>query len=68
MRIGAVMEPWLHAPMVHASWAGSLGVDPFLRVNIEGVRYGRDLFDLSTTSHNAAVNQRLPNSCCRCAY
>ncbi len=39
MRIGAVMEPGPHAPMAHASWAGPLGINPFLRVSIEGVRY-----------------------------
>ncbi|MGA2107721.1 MAG: FAD-dependent oxidoreductase [Syntrophorhabdales bacterium] len=38
MRIGAVMEPSPHAPMSHIS-VGPLGNDPFLRVNIEGVRY-----------------------------
>jgi len=39
MRIGAVMEPGPHAPVAHCSWAGPLGVDPFLRVNREGERY-----------------------------
>jgi fumarate reductase flavoprotein subunit len=39
MRIGAVMEPGPHAPVAHASWAGPMGADPFLRVNIEGERY-----------------------------
>ncbi len=38
MRIGAVMEPSPHAPMSHIS-VGPLGNDPFLRVNIDGVRY-----------------------------
>ena len=38
MWIGAVMEPGPHAPMSHAP-AGPLGTDPFLHVNIEGVRY-----------------------------
>ena len=38
MRIGAVMEPGLHAPMAHAT-AGPLGNAPFLRVNIHGMRY-----------------------------
>lgn len=38
MRVGAVMEIGPHAPMSHVS-VGPLGNDPFLRVNIEGVRY-----------------------------
>jgi fumarate reductase flavoprotein subunit len=39
MRIGAVMEPGPHAPMAHMSWAGPMGNNPFLRVNLEGERY-----------------------------
>ncbi len=39
IRIGAVMEPGPHAPMAHMSWAGPLGNNPFLRVNLEGERY-----------------------------
>ena len=38
LRIGAVMEPGLHAPMAHAT-AGPLGNAPFLRVNNHGMRY-----------------------------
>ncbi len=38
MQIGAVMEAGPHAPMSHVT-VGPLGNDPFLRVNIEGVRY-----------------------------
>ena len=38
MRVGAVMEPGLHAPMAHAT-AGPLGNAPFLRVNAHGLRY-----------------------------
>ena len=38
MWIGAEMEPNPHAPMSHAS-VGPAGSTPFLRVNIEGLRY-----------------------------
>jgi fumarate reductase flavoprotein subunit len=38
MRIGAVMESGLHAPMAHAT-AGPVGNAPFLRVNAAGRRY-----------------------------
>jgi fumarate reductase flavoprotein subunit len=38
LQIGAIMEPGPHAPMSHAT-VGPLGNDPFLRVNIEGMRY-----------------------------
>jgi fumarate reductase flavoprotein subunit len=38
MWIGGVMEPGPHAPMSHSA-LGPMGVNPFLRVNIRGVRY-----------------------------
>jgi len=55
MWVGAVMEPAPHAPVAHG-FAGPLGVDPFLQVNLLGERFQNE--DVPAQSYTNAVERQ----------
>ena len=53
MWIGGVMEPGPHAPMAHAA-LGPAGVNPFLRINIMGLRYENEDVPVQSVANSLA--------------
>jgi fumarate reductase flavoprotein subunit len=53
MWIGGVMEPGPHAPMAHAA-LGPVGANPFLRINIRGLRYENEDVPVQSVANSLA--------------
>jgi fumarate reductase flavoprotein subunit len=55
MQVGAVMEPWPHAPMSHGV-PGPLGTDAFLQINLKGERFQNE--DVPGQSYTNAIEHQ----------
>jgi fumarate reductase flavoprotein subunit len=53
MWVGGVMEPGPHAPMAHAA-LGPVGANPFLRINIMGLRYENEDVPVQSVANSLA--------------